>query len=339
MADQTGLAPLVAEHYNNREDEGREGRKESRILHLRNFNNWVKSMLIKDFVKRAKDNPYKMRGPFRVLDIGSGKGGDLMKWQKGNIQHLVSADIAEVSLEQAKDRYMDNKARADRQGLDIFDADFIVADCTRDRLVSKYAKPDIVFDIVSCQFTFHYCFESLTQARCMIRNIAERLRKGGYFIGTTPNAYELIRRLKESDDLSFGNDVYRVTFDSKEEFPLFGCKYDFHLEGVVDCPEFLVNFEMLKILAKEHGLQIVKCWTFEEFYNEYRNEDEGSFLLTKMNALETYPPGYGTQLSGEADDYAHAQKAHEQTKRPVGTLSKPEWEALTIYVAYAFVKE
>lgn len=125
------------------------------------------------------------------------------------------------------------------------------------------------------------------------------------------------RRLKESDDLSFGNDVYTVTFDSKEEFPLFGCKYDFHLEGVVDCPEFLVNFEMMKILAKEQGLQLVKCWTFEEFYSEYQNEDEGSFLLTKMSALETYPASGRFQLSGKEEDYAHAQGSHEKTGRPV----------------------
>lgn len=108
-----------------------------------------------------------------------------------------------------------------------------------------------------------------------------------------------------------------MSFDSKDKFPLFGCKYDFHLEGAVDCPEFLVNFEMMKILAKEQGLQLVKCWTFEEFYNEYKNEDEGSFLLTKMSALETYPASSGFQLAGNEEDYAHAKKVHEQTRRPV----------------------
>ena len=65
------------------------------------------SLFAEDFIKRARENPYKMRGPFRVLDIGSGKGGDLMKWQKGNIQHLVSADIAEISLEQVRNVFVD----------------------------------------------------------------------------------------------------------------------------------------------------------------------------------------------------------------------------------------
>ena len=54
------------------------------------------------------------------------------------------------------------------------------------------------------------------------------------------------RHVKESEDLSFGNEVYKITFEQKEDFPLFGCKYDFHLEGVVDCPEFLVHFPTLE---------------------------------------------------------------------------------------------
>ena len=33
---------------------------------------------------------------------------------------------------------------------------------------------------------------------------------------------------------------------SKEDFPLFGAKYDFHLEGVVDCPEFLVHMPTME---------------------------------------------------------------------------------------------
>lgn len=40
------IAPIVAEHYNKIEEKGLEERKQSRIFHMRNFNNWIKSMLI-----------------------------------------------------------------------------------------------------------------------------------------------------------------------------------------------------------------------------------------------------------------------------------------------------
>ena len=47
--------------------------------------------------------------------------------------------------------------------------------------------------------------------------------------------------------MTFGNDVYQITFKTpdKENIPLFGGEYDFHLEGVVDCPEFVVYFPAL----------------------------------------------------------------------------------------------
>lgn len=46
--------------------------------------------------------------------------------------------------------------------------------------------------LVSCQFAFHYCFESIQQAECMLKNISENLVSGGIFIGTIPNAREIV---------------------------------------------------------------------------------------------------------------------------------------------------
>jgi len=55
-----------------------------------------------------------------------------------------------------------------------------------------YKDQDIQFDLVSCQFSFHYSFESLAQAEMMLQNACECLKPGGYFIGTIPNGYELM---------------------------------------------------------------------------------------------------------------------------------------------------
>jgi SAM-dependent methyltransferase len=71
--------------------------------------------------------------PVRVLDMCCGKGGDLLKWRRGNITHLVCADIAEVSVEQCQARYNDlqNRSRNDRGFAPVFTAEFISADCTK----------------------------------------------------------------------------------------------------------------------------------------------------------------------------------------------------------------
>lgn len=52
--------------------------------------------------------------------------------------------------------------------------------------------------------------------------------------------------MEESDTNSFGNEVYSVNFQKKDDYPLFGCQYDFNLEGVVNVPEFLVYFPLFE---------------------------------------------------------------------------------------------
>lgn len=71
--------------------------------------------------------------PLRVLDMCCGKGGDLLKWKKANITHLICADIAQVSLEQCQQRYNDIVKRTsnDRDYTSIYTAEFITADCTK----------------------------------------------------------------------------------------------------------------------------------------------------------------------------------------------------------------
>ncbi|KAH9374752.1 hypothetical protein HPB48_012906 [Haemaphysalis longicornis] len=334
-----GLAPVVQSHYNNLGNGGLQERDRSRILYMRNFNNWIKSMLIREYIaKRKEDKPED--APFRVLDLGAGKGGDLLKWKKGGISYLICADIAGTSLKHAEDRYRELKERHQRQREPghIFQAEFIEADCTRVQLKGLLKHPSMQLDLVSCQFAFHYCFESLPQARCMLRNAAECLVPGGYFIGTTPDANDLVKRVRKAPGLKFGNDVFHIEFSgSKEKFPLFGARYEFHLEGVVDCPEFLVNFDVLEELAKEFDLKLVYKKRFEDFFECFKDDPEGRVLLRKMQALEAYP-AYGNQslMGRHPDDYEHAEAelkkvtAQPSSRRPqVGTLSQPEWEALS----------
>ena len=63
-----------------------------------------------------------------MLDIGCGKGGDLQKWKRGGIGHLIGTDIAETSLSQCRDRYTYMcKQQRDR----CYTANFFPADSTK----------------------------------------------------------------------------------------------------------------------------------------------------------------------------------------------------------------
>lgn len=81
----------------------------------------------------------------------------------------------------------------------------------------------------------------------MLRNAAECLRPGGYFIGSIPDANDIVKRFRANGSQPFGNEVYKIEFENSEEpFPLFGAKYNFSLMEVVNCPEFLVYFPVLE---------------------------------------------------------------------------------------------
>jgi mRNA (guanine-N7-)-methyltransferase len=87
---------------NARPDVGIEQRRDSRIIGLRNFNNWIKSVLITRFAHPAlavsavtdgggARGGRGLRG--KVLDLGCGKGGDLNKWSKARIKEYIALGI------------------------------------------------------------------------------------------------------------------------------------------------------------------------------------------------------------------------------------------------------
>jgi len=142
----------------------------------------------------------------RVLDIGCGKGGDLMKWQSQRIDTYVGLDPAAVSINQARDRYHEMQRKNRR----IFHAQFGVKDCFGESLEDVSAVEQVGFDksldarwggggfdIVSMMFCMHYAFESEEKARTMLKNVAGALKKGGKFLGVIPNSDVLSEKVED----------------------------------------------------------------------------------------------------------------------------------------------
>ncbi|KAL4955306.1 mRNA capping enzyme-domain-containing protein [Aspergillus filifer] len=223
-----GVSDLVRQHYNAVPQRGKEWRKtDSKIKGLRTFNNWVKSTLIQkfspdeEFVARAVDNKDWANGAapppmeekrLLVIDLGCGKGGDLGKWQLApqTIDLYVGLDPADVSIDQARDRYAQLRTgRGPRQRRGpLFHGEFVIKDCFGEWLGDVPIVQEVGidpnvgpggnimssrwgsggFDVVASMFTIHYAFESEEKTRQMLRNVAGCLKKGGRFLGVCPNS-------------------------------------------------------------------------------------------------------------------------------------------------------
>ncbi|EOD25016.1 hypothetical protein EMIHUDRAFT_73968 [Emiliania huxleyi CCMP1516] len=263
----TDQAEEAARHYNKLHDRHRSLTGGSDILTLRNLHNWIKSVLI----------ARHMRSGASVLDLACGKGGDMLKFKVGGCARYVGVDIAIESVRDAVGRY--NGAHG-RQPMP-FEAFFYAADFA-DAALAAALPTGLLFHLVSCQFALHYSFSSEERAAALLANVSSRLLPGapsasaprlildasptrappprGIFLGTTADANVLVRRLRASEGLSFGNPHYRAVFPpeaASKAFPPsqpFGHSYRFTLqEAVDDCREFLVPMGTLRALAASHG--------------------------------------------------------------------------------------
>ncbi|KAH7916010.1 guanine-N(7)-methyltransferase domain-containing protein [Hygrophoropsis aurantiaca] len=307
----------VVEHYNARPDVGVKQRLESPIIGLKNFNNWVKSVLITRFghpalaaspVHSGRDRS----GSGKVLDMGCGKGGDITKWAKARIKELLAVDIAAISVDQARSRWQTMR------GPTRFDAAFAALDCYSDPLTKAFPPERLArpVDVVSMQFCMHYAFETVQKARCMLDNVSRWLRPGGIFLGTIPNSDQLLERLDalppDVEELSFGNSVYKIRFEDRHSRPLFGHRYYFYLEDAVEnVPEYIVQWDNFVQMAAEFGLFPVYKKEFHEVYAEHEDHEEFGPLMVRMKVVDA---------NGES------------------AMDEDQWEAANIYIAFAFEK-
>jgi mRNA (guanine-N7-)-methyltransferase len=161
------------------------------------------------------DSGTRVERGLNVLDIGCGKGGDLQKWQQApqRVEIYVGLDPAEVSIENARERYRQMQYGGGRGGRGgrggyhdraarTYHAEFAVQDCFGDSIgripivreigydestgPSRFGRGG--FDVVSMMFCMHYAFESEEKARRMLKNVAGALKKGGRLIGCIPNS-------------------------------------------------------------------------------------------------------------------------------------------------------
>lgn len=97
-------------------------RQISQILPIRDFNNWAKSVLIKSYLARGSGGK-----DLSVLDMCSGRGGDLKKFAVGGkVKYLTCIDVSLESIIEAIMRY--NSLILSSMGRSMYLADFVWAD-------------------------------------------------------------------------------------------------------------------------------------------------------------------------------------------------------------------
>ncbi|CAM9120399.1 unnamed protein product [Chrysoparadoxa australica] len=336
----------AADHYNTLK-RSRESQADSYIYHVKRFNNWVKSALI----QRAK--PEEGRKGIRVLDLACGKGGDLAKWGTHKVSKYVGVDIAKVSLEDLVKRLHERnpfpKAQvklvagdlgamdlADDYSLDVWDKESFLWGKGRG------LEPSDVFDVCSMQFALHYMGETEEKLKSFMSTVGKRLRPGGIFVATTPDARVLMELLMGHTRLSAsgteleariddetGRNLLRVAFekDAKNKYlkkdmagedqcSPYGIRYVYQLkeeaqgQNAVDAPEWMLPLPQLEEAARAAGMTVRTALNFHDFYRAEMATQQGMDLMRRLGVFNRY-----------------------------GTMNAAEWAVARIYLALVLEKQ
>ena len=266
-----------------------------------------------------------------LLDLATGRGGDLYKWRDNKINKIVGIDLVYSNIYDTKDgaciRYTEFK-----KNMSVFKVNFIPevsflqGDVTKNILdgsamLSEHSKelhellwndPEQMqysakkFDIISMQFAIHYAFKDDTMLNNLLVNIKENLKSGGLFIGCCFDGNIIYDKLKDKsfdsyiDGFSSDKLIWRIRkkYDNLndginlDQVNSTGMAIDVYLHNIgKTITEYLVNFEFLKRKLAEIYITEVESHLFTDIFNKYKDTPEFREILGKMTMSEK-------QLSG-----------------------------------------
>ncbi|KII69671.1 mRNA cap guanine-N7 methyltransferase [Thelohanellus kitauei] len=327
----------VSRHYNKVSKSSaalKINRPKSACFELRTFNNFCKNLLIESVVNDVR----RKNRPVTVFDLCCGRGGDLIKWKKSQVDHLIAADISPDSINEFRTRFEEMNMHR------YMTLSLYVSDCGVENLWLREELKSKVVDATSCQFALHYSFESFEKASMMLHNACSHLRRGGIFFGIIPNSCEILRHFLKKGFGKLENEIFKLEM---REFKnkLFGDVYHFKLEDFVDCPEFLIYFPLLCEMLKKYNMRCVKWEPLQNFF--LSNFSSNYKMLTSMKALKVFTTSDLVQISTNDTfkklNYSHLTSYLKRGKLHINdmplSLSVEEWQIVRFYSVFSFKRD
>jgi len=269
-------------------------RRTSNAAGMRAFNNWIKSNMILTYCKNKSN----------VLDIGCGRGGDLIKFIHAGINEYVGIDYDNNGLyvinDSAFNRYKQLKKtmkqtppmyfiNADARGLfNVKAQESIIPDMieSNKKLIDTYLSGNKKYDVINCQFTLHYYLSDALSWSNFCKNINDHINDNGYVLVTCFDGKliydKLMGKQKMSVSYSDGHGNKNIFFEinkvyADNDVSDIGMPIDLYNSlisnpGTPPIREYLVFPDFLiKSFKKNCNLELVETDTFFNLFNLYKN--------------------------------------------------------------------
>ncbi len=268
------------------------------IKKMREFHNWVKSIIIYTY---CSPMPNKVGGKVMkqsVLDIGCGRGGDILKMYHARVGDYVGIDPDFEGIYSATDGAISRYNYLKSKFPDFGKVTYIQADggimfdsssqlkalpnlskeniSALDRVFTKDRK----FDTFSSQMAIHYLFKDSTSINNMINNIKNYLKKDGYILLTLFDPARIHKNFDENGHITsyYTDDEGKrnILFDIVKKYDgditnKVGQPIDVHMSWISEegkyIEEYLVTKELMVDTMAKAGCRLVDTDLFANIFN------------------------------------------------------------------------
>lgn len=197
----------------------------------------------------------------RLLELAGGKANDIRKWINSTISFVTLVEIDVIAIEEAKKRAKEAKWEK---------IEFINLDLQKNIYINN--KP---YDVVSCQFAFHYFLKDETTLNNIFSTIDKNLIKDGRLMISCLDGKKVLELFeKEKSNTIFMKENKKNLFilkvdDYKESInkfkkSLIGNSLDVYVQTIGTLNrEYLVNFELLNKYLSEKKYRLIEKFDFQ----------------------------------------------------------------------------
>lgn len=227
---------------------------------FRNYNNYVKTLIIKSAVPRGSS----------VLDICCGSGGDLKKLMHNGITSYCGIDISAQCIANAAARAKRLKQNSKKCN---FSVNLVQGDAAK-------SLPSGCFDTIICNFGPHFFAESEQMLAFFLYNVASRLKDGGAFVGCLPEADKIVdAAMQRPEGLT-------VEFQDSPSTKI-GSRYVFSLQGCIDrCTECVLPRACVETHGAKVGLSVEEWVPFGDLLKDGHGDKTLRALMGASESLD-----------------------------------------------------
>ncbi|ADO67245.1 putative mRNA capping enzyme [Cafeteria roenbergensis virus] len=268
---------------------------------MRKFHNWVKSIMIYTHAAKKQSLRNGKEQRLKVLDIGCGRGGDIMKMYHPRVGYYVGVDLCYDNIHSPNDGALARYKIFKDKFPDFPKMEFIQGDAgvefngakQKQRLgnmkldnmemINKSFNKNNTFDLVNAMFSIHYLFADDSSLENLCSNINNHLKPGGFIIMTLFDG-EKVHNLLENEKNNTFTTYY--TDDEGKKTKLFeiikkykgtnlnrtGLALDIHMawiseEGKYETEYLVTKDFMIETMKNKCNVDLIETDTFENLFH------------------------------------------------------------------------